>query len=160
VPTPIPLPEMALHSVTKRVRCSRTFDGCALLKSLLDYIVTSTIKANPPTATQLGLALWAGRNINSDVAIRMQVKNLRRKLEAYYASAEASQDPIRIEVPEGKYKATWAFSPSCLVDVEQFSHTLYRLYRLPIEISTRWYTQGLDQASQVTIANLLRDPRL
>jgi hypothetical protein len=96
-----------------RVLRSRVFQDSELLGTLLQYLVRQSTEDPETAVKEYTIALEVfGRDSEFDPRtnsiVRVQAKNLRAKLQAYYA-AEGGSDPVLIEIPKGHYKAAFSY---------------------------------------------------
>ena len=77
------------------------------LRELLAYICDERRTGQPEQLAEreIGIAVF-GRpehyDSNADNIVRVQARNLRKRLETYY-EGEGAEDPVRIEIPKGHY---------------------------------------------------------
>jgi len=94
-------------TVLQSILQSHEFSGSKNSRELLKYLVNASIAGKSPSETTIALELF-GRdknfNPNEDPIIRVNVHNLRKKLESYYRY-EGVAEKIRIEIPKGHYEA-------------------------------------------------------
>jgi len=97
----------AVRDQLKRILSSAAFADSERLCALLSFLVEQTLlghgdelKESVAAVEVFGRA--AGFDPKSDSLVRVQMRNLRRRLDQYYAGP-GSRDPVRIELPRGTY---------------------------------------------------------
>jgi hypothetical protein len=99
------LNENTIRSVQENILNSREFAGSQKNKNLLLFLINSYLKNEIPKETTIALeVLERGVDFNSsdDPIVRVQMHNLRAKLDSYYNS-EGINDKIRLKIPRGHY---------------------------------------------------------
>lgn len=96
-----------------RVLHSRVFQESEILMTLLRYLVHKSIDDPNSQVKEYTIALEVfGRDGQFDPrtnsVVRVQAKNLRTKLQAYYET-EGKSDRVLIEVPKGHYKVAFSY---------------------------------------------------
>src|SRR5438128_6268602 len=92
-----------------RILSSRTFRTAQREKTLLRFLVEQTIGGRGRELKEYTVgveALGCGDSFDPrrDTIVRTQARNARLRLARYYAD-EGARDPIRIELPKGRYAA-------------------------------------------------------
>jgi hypothetical protein len=96
-----------LRSAVDRILSSAGFQRSRRLYELLDYLTAQTLKGDPESLKEsvIGNRLFgrpADYSAAEDNIVRSNVRQLRLKLDEYYAD-EGSADELRIVVPKGSY---------------------------------------------------------
>jgi hypothetical protein len=109
---------LELHEARRqleRMLSSSIFKSAPRLSPLLRHIVEVTLAENGSGDStrlgehQIGFAVFENYRPDSSV-VRTNVTLLRARIERYYAEFGA-QDPIRIQIPPGGYRATFSRNP-------------------------------------------------
>ena len=92
-----------------RVLHSRTLSGSGASRQILKFIAEKSLAGVPDEIKEYTIATQAlGRpedfDPRADNIVRVQVRQLRKKLEEYYR-VEGTNDPLRISIPLGHYHA-------------------------------------------------------
>lgn len=100
-------PEEEVKKCLEKLLSSERFSRSWSISRLLRFLVANALDGNSDRLKEytLGLEVFdrgADFDPNADNIVRVQARNLRTKLEEYYA-AEGSGDPIRIDFPKGGY---------------------------------------------------------
>lgn len=101
------IPPEVIERQLERILASSGFARAERLKNFLRFIVEQTVdgKGNELKESVIGVAVY-GRNPDynphSDPTVRVEAGKLRVRLDEYYGKAGKS-DPIRIELPKGRY---------------------------------------------------------
>lgn len=101
------LPQNAIATHLEDVLISPTFRSAPRLSQLLRYLVEETLAGRGAgiTGTSISIDVF-GRNARSasegDALVRVQARQLRLKLDAYYTAAAPA--PLRIRIPTGSYR--------------------------------------------------------
>jgi adenylate cyclase len=103
----VPLSEEAVRQQLKKILASPEFQGSALLRAFLQFIVNRTLAGHAEEIKGYTVATQVlGREADFDGArdpiVRILAGRLRRALERYYW-ARGGQDLVRIDVPKGAY---------------------------------------------------------
>lgn len=104
---PMSLPHHAIATHLEEVLISPTFRSAPRLSQMLRYLVEETLagRAESITGTSISIDVF-GRNAHSasegDALVRVQARQLRLKLDAYYTAAAPA--PLRIRIPTGGYR--------------------------------------------------------
>jgi hypothetical protein len=101
-----------IRACLARLLSSECFRRAHELKRLLEYIVTSTIDGKEVKEYIVavdGLGRCQDFDSNHSNIVRVQIRNLRSKLNKYYSSPEGQQDLVKITIPKGKYLARFEF---------------------------------------------------
>ena len=90
---------------------SRAFDRAPMLSRLLQRIVEKTLEGADDSLKEYSLGVdvfdrGTSFDPRTDTIVRVQARRLRSRLKEYYA-ADGRRDPIRIEVPIGRYSASF-----------------------------------------------------
>ena len=98
---------IAVEAQLDRILASRVFAHSENLGRFLQFVVASKLdgRANQLKEYSIGVEVFgrgAGFDPKEDTIVRVQARNLRSKLCAYYESA-ARRDEIRIDLPKGTY---------------------------------------------------------
>ena len=98
---------IAVEAQLDRILASRIFAHSENLGRFLQFVVASKLdgRANQLKEYSIGVEVFgrgAGFDPKEDTIVRVQARNLRSKLCAYYESA-ARRDEIRIDLPKGTY---------------------------------------------------------
>jgi hypothetical protein len=109
-----PTPE-EMKSAIDRVASSRSFQRADRLRSLLVYVCEATLRGDGANLNEHMLGLEVFRrgpdySPSEDAIVRRMAHALRQKLERYYAE-EGNADPVRIELPTGRYIAHFRANP-------------------------------------------------
>jgi Tol biopolymer transport system component len=111
VPLGTPRPEEVREQL-RRILAHPTFVRSKNLSKLLETIVTQTSENQPGALKEVALAslLHGGKDYNPSEHsnIRVEVSNLRKKLDHYYAF-DGVRDAVLICVPRGSYVATFEY---------------------------------------------------
>ena len=99
-------PDLILREVEK-IRTSRAFQRAARQTSLLCYIVNEAVadRANHLKEYSIGIAVFGKEptfDPRLDSIVRVEAHKLRARLAKYF-EIEGNDDPIRIELPVGRY---------------------------------------------------------
>lgn len=89
---------------------SEQFASSDFDKNFLKYLATKSLEGKTPKETTIAIELFnkdASFDPSSDSIVRTHMHSLRKKLHVYYLT-EGQYDPIRIEIPKGKYKIEFA----------------------------------------------------
>jgi adenylate cyclase len=105
------LSEEAVRQQLGKILASPEFQGSALLRAFLLFIVDQTLAGHAEEIKGYTVATQVlGRKADFDAArdpiVRILAGRLRRALERYYW-ARGGQDPIKIDVPKGAYVPTF-----------------------------------------------------
>src|SRR5437773_12425484 len=95
----------AHRAVLDRVRASPDLIHSPRLRQLLDYLCEKGLAGDSVSEEQIGVEVFGrprGYDTNTDTIVRVQVSQLRRKLEHYFL-AEGAAEPIVIAVPKRSY---------------------------------------------------------
>ncbi len=99
--------EDEVRNSLEKLLSSERFVRSWSISRLLRFLVANALDGNSDRLKEytLGVEVFdrgADFDPNSDNIVRVQARNLRTKLDEYYA-AEGATDPIRIEFPKGSY---------------------------------------------------------
>ena len=105
---------MILEPEDKRQLLDRILKQRSFVKSptssvLLEYLVDATLKGNDVKETTIGVDLLGDKfdSERGNARIRVNIYNLRKKLENYYKT-EGRDDPWRIVIQKGQYRVEFA----------------------------------------------------
>jgi hypothetical protein len=95
------------RSLVERLKGSQDLNRSPRLRQLFEYLYAQSItdSAAPLTEEQIGVEVFGrkrGYDTGSDTIVRVQVSQLRRKLEHYFLS-EGAAEPLIIELPKRSY---------------------------------------------------------
>lgn len=95
------------RDLLKRILASRQFRSSPRLVELFSYIADASLRDAPEDVTeqQIGQNVFgrkAGYNCSEDSIVRSEVRQLRLKLNVYFAEEGAAEESI-IEIPKGRY---------------------------------------------------------
>jgi hypothetical protein len=95
----------------QRVIESRQFRKAARLREFLRFVGSNALNGQTEEVHEadIGCAVYGRRSDYSpaeDSIVRVEARNLRKKLAAYYQS-EGAADPVQITVPKGTYRPTF-----------------------------------------------------
>lgn len=133
--------EALTPEVQKRLALTRVLDSAAFrrsprLREFLEYVATQTLSGHGEEITEqhLGAVLFQrGAHFNpaEDNIVRATARALRTKLREYY-DTEGGADPLRIEIPKGRYSPEFHPAPGpANPPVEPFSKSAPRAARWP-----------------------------
>lgn len=94
------------YSILERIISSDSFRGADRYKTLLTYLVESSIKGNIPKEYSIAIDVFKkGKDFNpsEDTVVRYYAHRLRQKIKAYYEN-EGKDDDIRLVIPKGHYE--------------------------------------------------------
>lgn len=100
-------PMEAHLELVKRILASSHFRSSPRLSEFFRYVADASLRDAPEELTeqQIGIRVFgrkAGYNCSEDSVVRSQARQLRLKLDAYFAS-EGVDDIITIDIPKGHY---------------------------------------------------------
>ena len=138
-----------LTNEEKKQLVERILNGNTFVKSptssvLLQYLVNATIDGIDVKETTIGVDLL-GKNFDSDkgnARIRVNIYNLRKKLETYYEK-EGKDDPWRIVINKGQYQTEFIQNTNQKTSVNV---TRYWLWSLAAALFLSW---GIFAVSQI-----------
>lgn len=119
-----PLGPEAINEQLRRILSSVDFQASARLKRLLEFLVVETLegRGDDLKAYTIALAVF-GRDPSFDPqvdpTVRVEAGKLRSKLERYYYIN--SDDPIRIDVPKGRYVPSFTANTGVAAMTESIS---------------------------------------
>lgn len=95
------------RELVKRILSSRQFRSSPRLVELFNYIAEASLRDAPEDATeqQIGQNVFgrkAGYNCSEDSIVRSEIRQLRLKLNLYFAEEGVTEDLI-VEIPKGRY---------------------------------------------------------
>jgi hypothetical protein len=108
----VPAPEAGtVRALAERITASPSFQRSPRLREVLRYIVESALQDPPLALTehQIGVSIFnrpPQYDSSSDTIVRVQVSQLRKKLEHYYLTL-GQNEPLVIEIPRGSYNAVF-----------------------------------------------------
>jgi hypothetical protein len=97
----------AVEALLDRISKSTEFSQSARSQEVLRYLCSSSVR-NPEekiTEHQIGVSVFGwdpNRDSGDDTSVRVQISQLRKRLERYFAF-EGAKEPIRIRLPKGSY---------------------------------------------------------
>ncbi len=97
----------------ERILQSRQFRRAEIAGRILRVIVEQTLsqKEGIPCEKSIGPAVFGDSYLPASTSsIRVRIRDIRQKLRDYYQSIEPSRDTVRIEIPEGRYRASFSYS--------------------------------------------------
>jgi len=105
-----------VESELDAIENSGVFSGAPRLMKLLRYLVAAQLSGHGAELNQIGIALdvmerGADFDPSVDSLVRVEAGRLRGKLREYYAT-EGQDDPVRIELPKGRYSPNLIFKVS------------------------------------------------
>jgi len=108
-------PFEAVRDQLQRLLASPAFADAPRLRSLLAFLVEQTICGHADEIKESVIAVEVfGRapdfDPRADSVVRVQVRNLRAKLRAYY-DQDGRNDPVRFDLPSGSYVPLFEASP-------------------------------------------------
>src|SRR5215467_9254633 len=118
-----PLDGTEARELLGRVIASESFRKSPRLRELLTYLCECAIRAplSQIPAQQIGEAVF-GRpphyDSAADTIVRVQVSQLRKRLEHYFLT-EGASEPLVLEIPRGSYNAVFHPRPADAVPVER-----------------------------------------
>jgi hypothetical protein len=99
------LNETAVKASFNNILKSNAFHGRELHLNLLNYLINASLEGKTPKEVTIAIDVFnkaADFNASDNTTVRVQMHNLRKKLELYYEN-EGALDPIRFYIPKGKY---------------------------------------------------------
>ncbi len=105
------------------ILASQTFSQSRRLKRFLQFVVEKALDGRTDELKEylIGLEVFDRKrsyDVGTDPIVRVEAGRLREKLATYYET-EGRSDPIRIEVPKGRYGAAFRLAPEGLALPEQ-----------------------------------------
>lgn len=100
-------PQDAKSALLRRIHASQALQRSARLRELLDYLIARA-EAGPGCEIrecEIGEAVFhrdASYDTSHDTIVRVQVAQLRKRLEQYFAT-EGAAEPVVLEIPKGAY---------------------------------------------------------
>ena len=90
----------------------KTFSNAPQLRKFLEYLAERTIEDDEEGLKEYAAGVevfkrGATFDPATDTIVRVQARRLRSKLDEYYAS-EGREDPVRIELPKGRYRLNFS----------------------------------------------------
>jgi hypothetical protein len=103
----VPSTSEQYRKLIQRILISKQFRSSPRLHELFNYIAGASLRDDPQAATeqQIGINVFGrkpGYNCSEDSIVRTEIRQLRLKLNAYFAE-EGAQEDLRVEVPKGRY---------------------------------------------------------
>lgn len=95
--------------ILEKVLQSSEFKESSRNQELLQYLVASSEKDEQIKETTIAADLFSkdsNFDPHDDPTIRVYISNLRKKLEHYYLT-EGKEDPVRIQIPKGRYNVVF-----------------------------------------------------
>ncbi|HLK50000.1 MAG TPA: hypothetical protein VKT49_17775, partial [Bryobacteraceae bacterium] len=104
----------AVRSQLERILADPLFSGADRRASLLRFLVEESLKGQGASLKEALLAVEVfGRTGDHDPKVdslvRVEMGRLRSRLIEYYAQ-QGSADPVRIQIPKGRYEPVFTFS--------------------------------------------------
>ncbi len=101
-------PAEAVRTELRRILQSSAFRGSQRSQSFLRYVVEKKLAAQAADLKERHLAVelfgrLPGANLAEDTIVRVTAREVRRRLQQYYASAESAGSVLRIHLPLGGY---------------------------------------------------------
>ncbi len=98
----------ARSSQIRKILASRTFRNTEVLKRLLEYLSQQALAGHADELKEYTVGVEAfgkpsGYDPRTDASVRVQAGKLRQKLEEYYRTEGAADEPV-IELPKGHFK--------------------------------------------------------
>lgn len=99
-------PDLILGEI-ERIRASRAFQRASRQKSLLSYLVIETLEGRSDLLKEysIGIAVFGKEptfDPRLDSIVRVEAHKLRARLAKYF-DTEGKSDPVRVELPVGRY---------------------------------------------------------
>jgi len=99
--------EQECRALVQRILFSKEFRRATRLREFLLYVVDRKLAGSPQELTEvfIGHRVFgrpAAYNPGEDSIVRTEARNLRQRLERYFAG-EGGQEPILLEIPKGAY---------------------------------------------------------
>ena len=107
-----PLTPEERSALLERVATSSAFQRSQRSRELLQYLAQATPKGGPGSTLsehQIGIEVFGrepGFDSSVDTIVRVQVSQLRKKLQAYFLN-EGSTEPVILDLPKGSYTLTY-----------------------------------------------------
>ncbi len=104
----IACPERAIRAELDRILHSPAFSGSRRSQHFLQYVVEKTLESQMTALKERNLAIdLFGRppsaNLSEDTIVRVSAREVRRRLQQFYASAEGARAQVQIRLPAGTY---------------------------------------------------------
>jgi hypothetical protein len=101
--------------LVRRIAASGSLGRSRLLAEFLLYIVDCHIRdrADDITEQRIGILVFGraeGYDSNEDNIVRSYARNLRKRIEEYFAT-EGKEEPLRLEIPRGGYAPAFSYRP-------------------------------------------------
>jgi len=151
---PLPFNINEMRAVVERVCQSRALTTAPRLQKLLRFLSEAALNAEPIKETIVAVSVFDRRpdyDPRLDAVVRTEVRRLRLKLHEYYAG-EGSGEPIRIEIPKGRYavrfeqtqaeERAWPTAVGEVIDKPRSG-----IRRLPVGIALVWSTVAVTAAT-------------
>ena len=125
---------------------STAFAGAPRLTRLLRYLVMAELNGEGADLNQSRIAqevMDRGTEFDPSVdsVVRVEAGRLRTKLRDYYAD-EGREDPVRFDLPKGRYNPNIAFASPRPGEAPPLPDQKIRFLRTPDEISLAWAETG------------------
>src|SRR5581483_1604105 len=96
---------------TRKILVSEALRRSGRLKELLVYLLARTAESPeaPVREQEIGVSVYnrsPGYDTSHDTIVRVQVAQLRKKLERYYQT-EGASDEVVLTIPRGSYQPVW-----------------------------------------------------
>ncbi len=114
-PGPVDIHAVSRHALVKRIAASSAFQKSNRLRELLLFLCERTL-ADPDAViheSEIGTEVFgrqSGYDTAQDPLVRVQVSQLRKKLQQYFTS-EGRAERITIEIPKGAYTPVFCERP-------------------------------------------------
>jgi hypothetical protein len=121
------VPARNQEGLVERVLASSHFVRSVKLQGFLTYVCAKAMAGRPEEISeqQIGHLVFgreAGYNPSEDNIVRVQARDLRKRLAAYFAE-EGSEEPVVIEIPKGGYVPHFLpRSQAGLLEVGRYTH--------------------------------------
>lgn len=107
----LPLPADLLRDYLEQLLAHPEWPGSPRRSALLRHLVTETLAGRGARLKGAAIAMElfgdrGGGNLQTDAIVRVEAGRLRRDLDSYYVGA-GRDDPIRILIPKGGYRAVF-----------------------------------------------------
>lgn len=102
------VPEEKIRAELNRVVESPAFRGSHRSQDFLRYVVERALAGQPSELKERHIAVHlfgrpADANLAEDTIVRVSAREVRRRLEQYYATAEGTASEVQIHLPAGSY---------------------------------------------------------
>jgi hypothetical protein len=106
----------SINQTLQQILQSKEFHGALQLQAFLRFIVEKSICGSDDALKErtIGVSVF-GRKPDYETAddpiVRARARQLRKRLELYYESAEANASSVQIVIPKGSYRPIFVFRP-------------------------------------------------